>query len=505
MLSQFRRKVALVGLKTRTEGHSLLAFRRDGDQALLRSRLKRNVPTMSTNASRKDAEAAVLKLLELLAPSSSDIWTFEEMCMSTLMAAGRHLMKVHLEALSPTTPLVEDGTTWKVAVASRLPVMTTFGAVIVERPLFRAVRNGPTRCFVEERTPLVAGFWTERAAKLGALAVSEMPMARAEQFFAEAGTMVVSSTSLLRLAGSMSTLWEENRREHERQVRTAQDIPLEATAVAVSLDGVMISTVDSDKAAKKAEARARGQADKGPSGWREASVGVLAFYDKDGERLETRRYGRMPEEDKATTKSWLRDEIEHLRNKRPDLTVLAIADGAANNWSFLSKLDADHEAVDFYHTAEHLHRHVSKANGASTIDTQSKLRAMRRALRDEPGAAAKVFKDFQQLREDAGTQAVSTKKQEGKRQPTYFERHHERMDYAGLRALNLPIGSGVTESTCKLVVCDRLRRTGMRWSERGGQAVMTLRAAQVSNTFEPMWGVLRQANRASRRELKHAA
>lgn len=449
---------------------------------------------------RKDAEAAVLKLLELILPPSSDLWTFEETCMSALMAAGRHLMKLQLEALSPTTPVVEDGTTtWRVAVASRFPVMTTFGGITVERPLFRAVRNGPTRCFVAERTPLVAGFWTEKAAKLGSLAVSEMPMARAEQFFAEAGTMTVSSTSLLRLAGHVSGLWEENRQEHEEEVRQAQEIPPEATAAAVSLDGVMIATVDSDKAAKKAEARERGQADKGPAGWREASVGVLAFYDKDGERLATRRYARMPEEDKATTKSWLRNELVHLRTARPDLKVLAIADGAANNWSFLSSLGADHELVDFYHTAEHLHRHVSKANGASTIDTQDKLRAMRRALRDEPGAAAKVFKDFQQLREEAGTQAVSTTKKKGKRQPTYFERHHVRMDYPGLRALHLPIGSGVTESTCKLVVCDRFRRTGMRWSDPGGQAVMTLRAAQVSSTFDSMWGLLRKLNRASLR------
>lgn len=365
----------------------------------------------------------------------------------------------------------------------------------MNRTLFRDRRNGPTRCLVQERAPLMAGFWTERAARLGALAVSEMPMKRAEQFFAQAGCMPVSRSSLLRLAGWLSDVWEQEREANEQAVRDESEIPVEAAVVAVSLDGVMVLMTDSDKAAKKAAARASGRPDKGAFGWREASVGVISFYDADGERLETRRYGRMPEADKLTTKSWLRAELEHIRSVRPDLKTVAIADGAANNWTFLETPGADHEVVDFFHTATHLHRHVSRANGASTVDTQAKLRTMRRDLLEVPGAAARIFQDVQNLRENAGTEAVSTTKTSGRRQPTFFERHHRRMAFPQLRRDKLPIGSGVTESTCKLIVCDRLRRTGMRWSERGGQAVTTLRAHQVSGRFDSAWTIWRQANR----------
>ena len=104
--------------------------------------------------------------------------------------------------------------------------------------------------------------------------------------------------------------------------------------------------------------RERGVIDKGPTGWAEASVGVITFYDAHGRRVGTRRYARMPEQNKETTKSWLRAELEHIRCERPDLRVVAIADGAANNWSFLETLCANHEVVDFFHTAEHLSRHV---------------------------------------------------------------------------------------------------------------------------------------------------
>lgn len=445
------------------------------------------------STSPEDIYGVVQELIELANESASEVAEFEVASMAKLMEIGRALMKRRLEALTPTEEFV-DGVLWRVAVNSGLRVMTSFGAVVVDRPLFRAHRNGPTRCLVQERAPLMAGFWTEKAAKLGALAIAEMPMERAEQFFAEAGCMPVSRSSLLRLGGHLSNLWEEDRQANEQAVREVLDIPDEAKAVAVSIDGVMVLMTDSNKAGLKAAARARGQADKGPAGWREASVGVISFYDAEGERLHTRRYGRMPEENKATTKSWLRMELEHIRTVRPDLKVLAIADGAANNWTFLSDVGADHELVDFFHTAEHLHRHVSKANGASTLETQQKLRDMRHQLLEVPGAATKVFANLQEVREQAGTEALSTRKTKGKRQPTYFERHKDRLNYSEIREQNLPIGTGVTESTCKLTICDRLRRTGMRWSQSGGQAVVTLRAHVVSGAFDPAWNVLTEAN-----------
>lgn len=439
--------------------------------------------------------AAVQALLPEAESPSGDLAAFEEQLMSNLMAVGRALMKVRLEGLSPESEFIEGGARWRVAVQSRIPVMTSFGTVEVERPLFRSGRTGPTRCLVKERAPLMAGFWTERAASLAAWAVAEMPMQQAETLFGRIGTMPVSRSSLLRLVGGLSDMWEEERERHEAAVRAAVKVPDEAKVVAVSLDGVMVLLTDSDKAVKKAKAKAKGHADNGPAGCKEASVGVISFYDAEGERLETRRYGRMPEADKVTTKAWLEAELRHVCAARPDLKVLAIADGAANNWTFLSELGADHEVVDFYHTAEHLHRHVSKANGASTIETQEKLKAMRRDLLEVPGAAEKVFEDMKKMREKAGTAPVSTTKKRGKRQPTFFERHHMRMAFAELREANIPIGSGVTESTCKLTVCDRLRRTGMRWKERGGQAVLTLRAHQVSDRFDTAWSILAETNR----------
>lgn len=441
-----------------------------------------------------EIDTSITEFVHLVTSPLDDPAAHEKALMRAVMKLGAAGMKHQLEQLAPSECFVEDGVLWREAVMSRFDVMTMFGAVKVERPLFRSERNGPTRCLVKEQAGLVAGFWSQPAAKIAAVAVSEMPMGRAASFLAEAGIVPASRSSLLRLTGNLHDLWEEHRGEHERIVREAMPIPPQATTVAVSLDGVMVLMSGSNKATLKAAARARGKPDKGPAGYREASVAVVCFYDKDGERLATRRFGRMPQKDKTDTKDWLRAELKHIRTERPDLVVVAIADGAPNNWSFLEELGADHEVVDFFHTAVHLHRHVSKANGPSSVETRAKLKEMRRQLLEESGAADKVFEDMQRGREKAGTAAPPTNIASGKRQPTYFQRHRGRMNYAELRDAKLPIGSGVTESTCKLTVCDRLRRTGMLWTERGGQGVLTLRAHVVSGSFDPAWKELMSAN-----------
>jgi len=64
------------------------------------------------------------------------------------------------------------------------------------------------------------------------------------------------------------------------------------------------------------------------------------------------------------------------------------------------------------------------------------------------------------------------------------------MRYARLRRLGLPIGSGVTESTAKNVVNMRTKRSGQRWSIRGLQGVLTLRALLKSDRLARFWRVL---------------
>ena len=64
------------------------------------------------------------------------------------------------------------------------------------------------------------------------------------------------------------------------------------------------------------------------------------------------------------------------------------------------------------------------------------------------------------------------------------------MLYAQAQAQNLPIGSGVVEAACKTLATERMKRSGMRWRQAGGQAILTFRALHQSERFARGWKLL---------------
>jgi hypothetical protein len=63
----------------------------------------------------------------------------------------------------------------------------------------------------------------------------------------------------------------------------------------------------------------------------------------------------------------------------------------------------------------------------------------------------------------------------------YVLRNAERMDYPLLRADGLPTGSAAVESAAAHIVQLRLKRPGLRWSDLGAAALLTLCARLCSN------------------------
>jgi hypothetical protein len=67
----------------------------------------------------------------------------------------------------------------------------------------------------------------------------------------------------------------------------------------------------------------------------------------------------------------------------------------------------------------------------------------------------------------------------------YFQNNKHLMKYAEQVENNLPIGSGVTEAACKVIVKQRLCSSGMRWKEDGAKSVLALRSLTYT---DGRWG-----------------
>ena len=75
----------------------------------------------------------------------------------------------------------------------------------------------------------------------------------------------------------------------------------------------------------------------------------------------------------------------------------------------------------------------------------------------------------------------------------YFRKYRKYMNYPAYRAKGMMIGSGPVESACKVVVGQRMKLAGMRWTKDGADVVLAIRTALLSNELERIEAASRAA------------
>ena len=354
------------------------------------------------------------------------------------------------------------------------------GPVTVTRTLYRARRDERAVAALEREVGIIEGYWTPLAARQAPMLVAHLTPREAEEVLGSLGHMQPSRSSLDRLPKALSARWEAQ--EFEAKVREASvEVPQAAQVLVVSLDGVM--------------APMRG-------GYREAGCAALSLVDGHGERLSSVRLGRMPQAKKATLKTMLDAEVEAVLAQRPDLEVVKLADGAKDNWTFLSRLlPQGTELIDFFHAAEQLHDAFDAAYGADSPKGSAQFEKSRHRLRHETDGVERVIRSLVHLRSThPGNQRIAQVLGD-------FRRNRHRMRYAEAKARGLPIGSGVVEATCKTLVTERAQalRHAMDSTRRTGHSHSTLARAEptlrvrmdTSLTIVSRHGVLSDQCRAS--------
>jgi len=136
--------------------------------------------------------------------------------------------------------------------------------------------------------------------------------------------------------------------------------------------------------------------------------------------------------------------------------------------------------VDLYHARQHISAlcKLLFARNGKKIEQQR----IRWWTNLDEGNIEKIIREAEkQLPEDP---------EENKKAQTeirYFEKNKQHMRYAEFRAQGLFVGSGVIEAGCKNVIGQRLKRSGMEWSIRGADAIISLRCIIKSKRFEDYW------------------
>lgn len=387
----------------------------------------------------------------------------------------------YLEALDPSEERVEVGgvSYRRLHQHSAESYLGLRGPIRVIRGLYRqeGVKNGPTVVPMELRAGIVEGWYTPSAAKFAGVLAQEMPSRSTELVCRTGGLLQHGRASQFRVGVALGQRWEEIRADAEGTLIEAMDLPPAAVSAAISVDRVSLAM---------AEPRTRTPADdaagvKKPTAvnFRMAFTGSLTLYDADGTSLSTIRYAHVPEGGAEAVEAALRRDLHVLLRRRPTLRIVTLADGAPEMQGILDRATVGMvvaaRLVDFWHLAEHL----GKALAAIGFFVPDQLGDWKSLLLERDDAAQSIESALARwaegYRDDALPPALRAAL-------TYIRNHRDRLQYAGPRAAQLPIGSGIVEATGKTIIEVRMKRAGARWQPAGAQAIMNLRALATSSS-----------------------
>jgi hypothetical protein len=413
---------------------------------------------------------------------------FERDLGDATRSLARAALETAVNALEPADPaqappgLRVEGLRYRYRGKTPATIDSLFGPLLLRRGLYESRDGGPCLFPLQHLLGIVAGRVTPALASRVGQSVASDTQREALARLREDHDVRWSATTLRKVAAAVAEAVEPHREEAQaaqvvrwlRQAwRTKGKLP---PVLALGRDGVTLN--------------------KGGEEYEVAGVGTLSVYDRQGKRVGTVYLAFMPQKEQVELSrqltSLVKEVLRRTQGRRPRLAYVSDA-GATESGYYESVLRGMKDpvtgealgwvrVVDYYHAAQYVGKLADALFGKGA--GQGWARRMRQVLKEAKGVG-RVLQSASALRNE--------RRLRGEREEEFWAAHRylwkrtRYMNYAWCRSQGIPIGSGVTEAGCKTVVTQRLKRSGMRWSEEGGQVVMTLRCVRLSRLWGQTW------------------
>jgi hypothetical protein len=383
-------------------------------------------------------------------PYTSSMLDFEQTIQERLNQAGVVATQEALQQFDTDGSPITVGS-FKFTSKGQLPkdYQTPYGVATVARHVYQSSHGGKTYCPLDRDARIVTSS-TPRFAKMIAHKYAEFGSGRVTIDLEENHGRKVAKSFIQNVADAVAAV---ALAKEEAWGYALPEMEQPVTAIALGLDGTCLLMCE--------------------DGWRETMVGTIGFYDKAGERQHTIYMAATPEYGKATFLGRMEREIGRVKEAYPQAHYVGIADGTQGNWDFLVQ-HTETQVVDFWHAAEYLGKAAAVLYRGHPEARERWMDESCHSLKHEPGGAKLVLKQLKSL---AKVRPWAKADEDVERAITYFTNQSGagRMDYRSRVEVNEPIGSGVTEAACKVIVKQRLCGSGMKWKEPGAAAVLSVR------------------------------
>ena len=178
-----------------------------------------------------------------------------------------------------------------------------------------------------------------------------------------------------------------------------------------------------------------------------------------------------------------------MRDPEEEKKCILIMDGALHLWNKAEKLllGSDYIGIlDIIHVAEYLWNVANALYGEkNSKGTQWVYDHLLSILQ---GRVGRVIGGLRQILRKRSQELTNVMRKTLKDAITYFCNHRPWMKYDQYLRAGYPIGSGIVESSCALVVKNRMEGIGRRWSIKGAESTLLLRSVYTSGDWNVYWG-----------------
>lgn len=356
--------------------------------------------------------------------------------------------------------------------------VTPFGRISVDRRYYQQDSGGDGFAAIDVRCGMIDRFMTADVEEMSAFCAAMLTPSEVECLLGMVLPDGPSAKAISRVIKDVGTFFEEDAEAVEEQVTDAAPLSEDGDVLAVSWDGVMVATRNTS----------------GATAWREAGVATISIYNSpnddspEPDRVDARYFARMPESGMTTLIAQVEHQASLVQRGREFRELVVLCDGKDTIWDTAERLEELPGAVhilDFYHASSYVSGVANAIYGEGTSRAEAWHHRWRDKLQLDHHAVPKLIRAIKRAMQ---TIREGTKRHDVlRRAVSFLGRSRDRMRYAEFIALGLPIGSGPVESACKNIVDARLKRSGMRWSMKGGQNVLNLRVHLKSDRWDPAW------------------
>jgi len=416
----------------------------------------------------------------------ADLESWESALRAAVLSAGAKVLEQMLQGIGsgpePGAIVCDCGTRMESQGLKCKEVLTILGSLTYRRSMFQCPACQRTRYPGDEQLDMIETTRSPGLRRMMARAGSRSTFKEGREDLKIYAGIEVSAKDMERVAegiGQQMENWASQERkeilQHPVQLPSKKTLPI----LYISYDGTGVPMTQQELTGRKGK-----QAD-GSAKTREAKLGCVFT------QTSTDARGVPVRDPDSTSFVGAIEPVEDFgwriygeamrRGLSEAQRVVVLADSAlwTKNLAQMHFPEATF-IIDLYHARQHI------SELCKTLFAKSEKKIRQQRLRwwtdlDD----GKVDKIIRQAQQHPPQEAEAQNK--AKTEIHYLEKNAQYMRYAQFRAQGLFVGSGVVEAGCKTLIGQRLKQSGMEWSVRGANAIISLRCILMSGRFEDYW------------------